>query len=207
MPTGAKVVVLAPGLEPRREPTPGAPDGRPGTVPLLGGWGGPAVLVVDQLQVAGDRCLNFGALGLTQPYAPSDSLTRPDLARVMYVQYPALGHAGLTPRRPLPGMADLTLYNRLDAARLPLPYPYAPDARSIRLALPAAPGPGRRVLQLYLAAELEGPAPEQVPPVFTQEIGPAARTLPLRLCPGRYRYILRTAAPTADTWTELRVGP
>lgn len=207
LPVGARVVVLAPGLEPRREPTPGAPNGRPGSVPLLGGWGGRAVLVVDQLRAPADRCLNFAALQLPPPHVRLDSLPRPDVARALYVQYPALDRPGLTPRWPLAEMADLSFYNRLDAARLPLPYPYATNARRVRLTLPAATGPGRRVLQLYLAAELEGPASGQVPPVFTQEIGPAARLLPLLLCPGRYRYVLRTSDSAADTWTVLRVGP
>ncbi|AII53864.1 hypothetical protein [Hymenobacter sp. APR13] len=204
LPAGAKVVVLAPGLEPRREPT--VAEG-PAPVPLLAGWGGRSVLVVEQLQVAADRCLDFAALQLPQPSVRLDSLPRPDVARVVYVQYPSLDRPGLTPPRPLTPTADLSIYNRLDAARLPLPYPYATTARPVRLALPAATGPGRRVLQLYLAAELVGPAPGQVPPVFTQEIGPAARSLPLLLCPGRYRYVLRTADPAADTWTELHVGP
>jgi hypothetical protein len=202
LPAGAKVVVLAPGLEPRREPTVAE-----GPAPVLAGWGGRSVLVVEQLQAPADRCLDFAALQLPRPSVRLDSLPRPDVARVVYVQYPSLDRPGLTPPRPLTPTADLSIYNRLDAARLPLPYPYATTARSVRLALPAATGPGRRVLQLYLAVELEGPAPGQVPPVFTQEIGPAARSLPLLLCPGRYRYVLRTSDSAADTWTDLRVGP
>lgn len=166
------------------------------------------MLAIDQLHVEQDVCVSFGQLRLPPRWQRLDSLPRPDIVRTVYVRYPAVDRPGLLPARPLAPTADLTVYNRLDAGRLPLPYPAARNARAVVLDLaPYRPSSrtGRRVLQLYLLAELTGLHPEQVPPVYTHEIGPSAGLLTLRLCPGTYRYVIRATAAEAEVQAELSV--
>ncbi|WP_345075043.1 hypothetical protein [Hymenobacter fastidiosus] len=208
LPPQARVVVLAPGLQTLWEAD---SYGRKTAVRLLDGWGGKAVLTIDQLHIEQDVCVRFGVLPplqLPPPWQPLDSLARPDIARTLYVRYPAIDGPGLSPARPLTDAADLTVYNRLDAQRLPLPYPAAINARLIVFDLSpyrATSATGRRVLQLYLLSELSGPHPDQVPPVFTHEIGPLAGPLTLRLCPGRYRYLIRSSGPATEVQADLTV--
>lgn len=205
LPPAARVVVLAPGQEALWN-TDGAE--RRTAVRLLNGWGGRAVLAIDQLHVEQDVCVSFRQLRLPPRWQRLDSLRRPDIARTVYVRYPGVDRPGLLPARPLAPTADLTVYNRLDAGRLPLPYPAARNARAFVLDLApyrSSSRTGRRVLQLYLLAELTGLHPEQVPPVYTHEIGPSAGLLTLRLCPGTYRYVIRATAAEAEVQAELSV--
>ncbi|MFD2786880.1 hypothetical protein [Hymenobacter rubripertinctus] len=175
---------------------------------LLAGWGGKSVVVVNQSHTEHDQCIPYKELHLPPHWQHLDSLAAPGLARSIYKQLLYPEKPTRRPPEALLSTADITVYNRLDARRLPLPYPAATNARPVTLDLApyrATSATGRRVLQLYLLEELSGPHPDQVPPVFTSEIGPQAGPLTLQLCPGRYRYFIRATAPLAEVQADITV--